>query len=360
MIDGSFGGHRRLRAAPASVKRGRAIAGPTCIMIGFPDPAMLCRLFASALLFAASLVAPTAFAADLPPDVLVKSRWMELTRADFDNALERVPEKLRFEFTTSPKRVQGVLNNLLVTKTLAAQARAHGTRPALTVPKGMGSDEERALAAAEIQRIEADASREFDAKKAAYEAKAREVYELDRAKYRAPEEVRLSDIAVEIKERGDAAALARAKEARQRVLAGEDFAKVAREYSDDETTRDKGGALPFVSRERLAKEYADGVFALTRVGEISEPIKAPSAYHVVRLEERRPARQLAFDEVRERIMQTLRQRYVADRRDLRIQEINTDASLVVNQPAIDALVTHVDPQLLEAPVPRKPRASAPK
>jgi len=321
---------------------------------------MLRRLLAPVLVLASCLFTSAAFAADLPPDVLARSRWMELTPADFDAALTRVPEKMRFEFTTSPKRVQGVLNNLLVTKTLAAQARAHGTRPASTIPKGMGSDEDRALAAGELLRIEADASHAFDAKKTAYEAKAREVYDLDRDKYRAPEEVRLSDIAVEIKDRGDEAALARAKEARQHVAAGEDFAKVAREYSDDATTRDKGGALPFVSRERLAKPYAQAVFALTRIGEVSEPIKAPSAYHVVRLEERRPARQLAFDEVRDRIMQTLRQRYVGEQRDRRIEEINSDPSLVVNQPAIDALVTHVDPELANAPVPRKPHSTAPK
>jgi parvulin-like peptidyl-prolyl isomerase len=254
-----------------------------------------------------------------------------------------------------------VLNNLLVTKTLAAQARAHGTRPVQVGPRGIGSEEERALAAGEIARIESDASRDFDEKKAAFEAKARETYELERDKYRAPEEVRISDIAIEIKDRGDAAALARAKEARQRVVAGEDFAKVAREYSDDPTTRDKGGALPFVTRDRLAKEYADGVFALQRIGEVSQPIKAPSAYHVVRLDERRPPRQLAFDEVRERIMQTLRQRYVAEQRDARISAINTDATIEVNQPAIDALVTHIDPEALSAPLAKTPDpAAAPK
>jgi parvulin-like peptidyl-prolyl isomerase len=172
--------------------------------------------------------------------------------------------------------------------------------------------------------------------------------------------VRLSDIAVEIKDRGEEAALARAKEARQRLAAGEDFANVAREYSDDATTRDKGGALPFVSRDRLAKEYADGVFALTRVGEISQPIKAPSAYHVVRLDERRPPRQLAFDEVRDKIMQSLRQRYVAEQREMRISAINTDATLEVNQPAIDALVTHIDPELLRTPAPKKSQAASPK
>jgi peptidyl-prolyl cis-trans isomerase C len=302
---------------------------------------------ASSLLFAVS-----SLAADLPSGVLAKSRWMELTRADFNAALARVPEKLRFEFASSPKRVQAVLNNLLVTKTLAAQARAHGTRPAAPPPKGAGSDGERALAAGELKRIETDASRSFDDQKAAFEAKAKETYALEREKYRAPEEVRLSDIAVEIKDRGERAALARAKEARERVVSGGDFAKVAREYSDDATTRDNGGALPFVSRGRLAREYADGVFALTRIGEVSQPIKGPSAYHVVRLEERRPARQLEFNEVRDRIMQTMRQRYIAEQRDLRIKEINTDATLEVDQPAIDALVTHVDPELLKAPVPK--------
>ena len=57
-------------------------------------------------------------------------------------------------------------------------------------------------------------------------------------------------------------------------------------------------------------------------------------------------------------MQKLRQQYVQDERGARIKEINTDASLEVNQPAIDALVTHVDPALLNAPLPRKPKAAA--
>jgi hypothetical protein len=308
---------------------------------------MRSRVLAQWLLAGFFIGGTCVFAAELPPDVLVKSRWMELTRADFDRALARVPKRLRADFTTSPKRVQSLLNNMLVIKTLAAQARAHGTRPVAVPPGGIDTEDVRALAAGELARVQSDAGQAFDAQKAAFEAKARETYNLDRDKYKAPEEVRLSDISVEIKDRGDAAALARAKEARARVVAGEDFAKVAREYSDDATTRDKGGALPFVTRNRLAKEYADGVFALTRVGQISEPIKAPSAYHVVRLDERHPPRQLTFDEVRDRIMGELRSKYVAEQRELRIQAINTDTTLEMNQPAIDGLVTHVDPALLK-------------
>ena len=285
-----------------------------------------------------------AFAADLPPDVLVRSRWMDLTRQDYEAALAGIPENMRDEFATSPKRVQGVLNNLVLNKTLAAQAIAHGTQASSEFAASEGTDRERALAAAELRRIDAEASADFDRKIDAFVAKAREIYALERDKYRIPETIRLSDIAVAIKDRGDEAALARAREARARLVAGADFATVAREYSDDPTTRDKGGVLPFVSAKDLVPPYAKGAFALTRIGEISEPIKEPAAYHVVRLEERRPSRPQTFDEAREAILQTLRQRYVAEQRDLRIRAINSDPDLQVNQPAIEALVKPVDPQ----------------
>ena len=278
---------------------------------------------------------------------------MEITRGDYDAELARVPANMRFEFATSPKRIQALLNNLLVTKTLAAQARAHGTNAGFRTGP---TESERELAAAELRRIETDAAKSFDARKSAFEAKAREVYALDREKYRTPEEVRLSDIAVSIKARGKEAALARAQEARQKVVGGEDFGAVAREFSDDPTTRDKGGALPFVSAKRLAPDYAKAVFALSRIGEISQPIEAPAAYHVVRLEERRPSRIQSFDEVRDQILQTLRKQYIEEQREVRIQAIRNDPELKVNQAEVDALVNRIDPKMFD---PKKTKSSAP-
>ena len=266
--------------------------------------------------------------ADLPADVLAKNRWMELTRADFDAALQRVPPNLRYEFATSPRRVQTVLNSLLTTKTLAAQARAHGTRPGpLDTQATAGREEDRALASAELKRIEADAAAAFDKNKSAFEAKAREIYDVNRTDYMTPEEVRLSDIAVLVKGRGDEAAKQRAAEARAKIVSGADFASVAREYSDDPTSRDKGGALPFVTAKGMAPALAKSVFQLKNVGDVSQPIRAPSAYHVVRLEERRAPQQKSFEEVRDSIMQAQRQRYIAEQRDARIKAIHSDPEL---------------------------------
>jgi len=295
--------------------------------------------------------------AALPPDVLAKNRWVQLTRTDYDAAMARIPEKQRFEFATSPKRVQDLLNTLLLTKTLAAQARAHGTRPNASFAGSASAapDAERALADAELARVEADANKAFDAAKESYEARAQELYKANPEEYSAPEEVRFSDIPIVIAGRGEEAARERAAEARAKIAAGADFAAVAREYSDDPATREKGGALPFTAAKRLAPDLAKAVFAMTRIGEVSPPIKAPSAWHVVRLDERRPARVRPYEEVHDAIIASLRKRYVAEQREARIQSVFRDTETETNQAAIDALVNRVDPEVFR----HKPGSSNP-
>jgi hypothetical protein len=322
------------------------VIGEGIIHVLQDDPMSFTRTSAASLALVGAFVFTFANAAELPDNVLARNQWTELTRADYDAALARIPENMRIPFATSPKRVQIMLNNLLVDKTLAAQARAHGIPAPMSVSPDSDADVTKALAEAELARIEKDAGAEFDAKKNEFEAKAHEMYLVDRESYRVPEKVRLSDIAITIKDRGDEAALARALEARARVVAGVDFGVVAREYSDDATTREKGGALPLVTEKELTPAFAAGVFAQPD-GEISQPIKGPSAYHIVRIEERKPSYIRPFEEVRETIVQTLRQQYVAKARQARIDAIYQNPDLLVNQAAVDALVQRIDPKLLE-------------
>ncbi|HEX6136070.1 MAG TPA: hypothetical protein VF059_00280, partial [Casimicrobiaceae bacterium] len=81
-----------------------------------------------------------------------------------------------------------------------------------------------------------------------------------------------------------------------------------------------------------------------------------AAYHVVRLEERRPSRIQSFDEVRDPILQTLRKQYIEEQRDLRIQAIRNDPELQVNQAEVNALVNRVDPKMFD---PKKTKSAAP-
>jgi len=85
-------------------------------------------------------------------------------------------------------------------------------------------------------------------------------------------------------------ALERAKELRERVIKGEDFAKLAEKESDDPVTKRKGGDLGELSldaaRWRLGED-AMSILPKLKVGDVSEPIEGFNGYHIVKLEGKR-------------------------------------------------------------------------
>jgi len=98
-------------------------------------------------------------------------------------------------------------------------------------------------------------------------------------------------------------ALQRAKELRERILKGEDFAKLASKESDDPVTKNKGGDLGELSLD--AAKWRIGEDALTvlpklKVGEVSEPIESFNGYHIVKLEGKRVNLPQDYNKVRYR------------------------------------------------------------
>jgi len=90
--------------------------------------------------------------------------------------------------------------------------------------------------------------------------------------------------------RGKEVARKRAAEVIAKVrAAGADFAKVAREFTDEAAGKSKGGDLGFFSREMMVKEFADAAFAM-KPGQISEPVESPFGFHVIKVEEIKAAR----------------------------------------------------------------------
>ena len=75
---------------------------------------------------------------------------------------------------------------------------------------------------------------------------------------------------------------AKAEAVLKKVKAGEDFAKLASQYSDDTGSRDQGGNIGSFSRDSVVKEFADAAFSL-KVGEISELVRTSYGYHIIKV-----------------------------------------------------------------------------
>ncbi len=116
-----------------------------------------------------------------------------------------------------------------------------------------------------------------------------------------------------------------ARQVRERILAGEDFAAVAKEVSKDPGSAEKGGDLGWFARGRMVAEFEEAAFNLP-VGVLSEPVKTNFGYHIIEVLERDENRPLSPEDLdearRKRFDEWLQeQRAVADIRRMWTRDV---------------------------------------
>ena len=136
---------------------------------------------------------------------------------------------------------------------------------------------------------------------------ARQLYAERIDEYRTPAGVKLRMITVAggTNEVDQAEKAARMAEARRRVQAGEDFAVVAREVSEGAKAADGGDWGWRPARGHFSNEL-DEAIARLGIGQLSDIVSVGGSLYLVRVEDRRPERVVAFDEVREDLETELR------------------------------------------------------
>jgi len=113
---------------------------------------------------------------------------------------------------------------------------------------------------------------------------------------------------------------------RQRALDGDDFAALAREFSQDNAAQD-GGNLGWFPRGMMVKPFDDAAFAL-KVNQISQVVETQFGLHVIKCIGKKPARAIPFDDAQASIDTMLKQRSLSTELQNRLQK-RRDAAIIV-------------------------------
>jgi peptidyl-prolyl cis-trans isomerase SurA len=141
-------------------------------------------------------------------------------------------------------------------------------------------------------------------------------YKLNAKNYRANERARIRHILLALAENAPPervqSAMATAKGLYQRIAAGEDFAALAREYSEG-AGRTEGGEIGWVNRGTLISGIEEVAFEKLSVGQVSEPFRTSMGVHIVKLEGREAGGALPLSSVAPRIKEELLKKTLEER-----------------------------------------------
>jgi peptidyl-prolyl cis-trans isomerase C len=175
---------------------------------------------------------------------------------------------------------------------------------------------------------------------------ARKFYDENPAKFEQPEMVRAAHILISTRSTDPAAALSGgrpkttelsddqkaakkklAEDLLKRARAGEDFAKLAKEYSEDPGSKENGGEYTF-PRGQMMPEFEAAAFSLN-TNQISDIVATTYGYHIIKLYEKIPAKKIDFDKEASDIKDYLAQREIQKQFPTYVQGLRKDAGVQI-------------------------------
>ncbi len=122
----------------------------------------------------------------------------------------------------------------------------------------------------------------------------------------------------------DSAAKAKAQDVLNQVKAGGNFADLAKKYSEDPGSKDKGGELPMIPTSGLDQAYAKAAMALNP-GQTSDLVKSQFGYHIIQTIKKDSAHTKSIAEVKDTIMPALEQQKSASTQQNFAQQLAAEA-----------------------------------
>lgn len=244
-------------------------------------------------------------AGDPAPDIVAQRGDVRMTATELRELVANAEPALRTQLQSSPAALADFVRQRLLSETLLNEARAKGwdQRPDV-LQRANDARDAVILQSYTASLIPPDPNFPSDAEVAA-------AYEVNKAKLTLPRQYHLAQIVLMVpanaQQDWDDAQRRKATELRvQAVKPKADFADLARKNSQDTTSAGKGGDVGWVREDQLLPMVREAVARLPENG-VSEPVRAPDGWHVLRLLETRAPGPMSLEDAKPQLVQALRQ-----------------------------------------------------
>lgn len=244
---------------------------------------------------------------------LIKTELSTVTVRDVKADAIRLPLQTRQVLLAKPDSIKRLAGTLYIHRVLAKQAEEMGLdkRPDIELALKLARD--KILADARLVVADGD-----EPDLSAVDKQAQILYKQNIDKFTEPAQRKLSHILIG-KDREDAKA--RAEDILKRVKAGEDFAALAKEFSDDPGSGKRGGDLGLVAPGRTVKPFEFAAFSLKNIGDISGLVATQFGLHIIKLDEIVPEKVKPYDSVKNELYIEVKRGISTDRREVIVNPV---------------------------------------
>jgi len=249
-----------------------------------------------------------------------------ITVAEFQAEIDSLPEYAKKQLKTSDQKMKR-LDNMIKSVVLQKEAKRRGLDKDQDIQRKVERYKNRLITEKLYQQVAKETG-------GVTEAEVEEYYDDHKKQYVQKERIRASQILILVPPNADAKKQAstktKAEEALKKVKAGEDFSALASQYSEGPTAV-RGGDLGFFSKGRMVPEFEEVAFSIDKVGDVSEIVKTKFGYHIVKLTDKQPEKQLELSEVKDRISRQLESKKRREVRQTLDKDLRSNLDIEINE-----------------------------
>ncbi len=242
-------------------------------------------------------------------EILVQGPGFQLSTADVEAELAFQPPQRAQAIRADPDQMRALIDALYRREALVQEAENLGLEKDPKARYRLERARKETLVAIALDHAREQVMQSLPD----FTARAEELYQAKKERYRIPERVRVRHILLR-------AATPAAKEQRRqeaesilkRLAQGERFEDLAKALSEDPGSASKGGDLGWLTRGKTVPAFEKAAFSLQKPGEHSGIVPTRFGLHIIQLESRVPSRLRTFEEVKNSLISKLRMQYIRD------------------------------------------------